>query len=93
MALPRHDKYNPLGYEQITGLSTAKALTVPTGARKAQIQAEDQDVRYRDDGTDPTATVGMVLASGADLWYEGDLDALSFIEATTGATLNVSYYA
>jgi len=91
----REDLYLPLvpkGYQQLTSLATATVLAVPAGARFALIQAEDQNVRWRDDGTAPTATVGVQLAAGADLFFTGDLSALRFIEETTSAKLNVSYY-
>lgn len=81
-----------LGYQQITDLSAAAALTVPTGARLAVLVCETQAVRWRDDGTDPTASVGMPLATGVVWTYPGDLSAIKFIETTASAKLNVSYY-
>lgn len=84
----------PLGYQQVTGLTTAKALTVPAGASRALIYAEAQNVRWRDDGTDPIATVGMLLlTTTGPLEYKGDLAAIKFIEATATAKLNVVYYS
>lgn len=83
----------PIGYQQITSLSAATALTVPEGARFALIQAEAQAVRWRDDGTNPTATVGMKIAVDAVLEYSGDLSTFKAIEAVLGAKLSVSYYA
>lgn len=82
-----------LGYQQITSLSAATTLTVPAGATLALIIAETQAVRWRDDGTAPTSTVGMPLATGSALSYDGDLKAVQFIEQTASATLNISYYA
>lgn len=83
----------PLGYQQVTVLNSAAALTVPTNARVALIQAEAQAVRWRDDGTNPTASVGMrMTTTDPGLWYIGDLAAVRFIEETAGAKLNVSYY-
>ena len=82
-----------LGFEQITSLSSSAALTVPSGATIAVVQAEGADVRWRDDGTAPTATVGMLLPAGAELRYTGALAALRLIQASAGATVNVSYYA
>jgi hypothetical protein len=82
-----------LGYQQITSLSASTALTVPTGATMALIVAETQGVRWRDDGVAPTASVGMPLATGVSLSYDGDLKAIRFIQQTASATLNVSYYA
>lgn len=82
-----------LGYQQITSLSSATALTVPTGATRALIVAETQAVRWRDDGTDPTASVGMPVATSTYLSYDGDLSRIKFIEQTASAKLNVTYYA
>lgn len=82
-----------LGYQQITSLSASTALTVPTGTTMALIVAETQAVRWRDDGTAPTTSVGMPLAVGTSLSYDGDLKAVRFIEQTASAKLNVSYYA
>lgn len=92
---------NCLGYQQITNLSSAAGLTVPaldpsTGlnceAVFALIVAETQGVRWRDDGTAPTASVGMPLSPGIPLQYDGDLSKIRFIEQAASAKLNVSYY-
>lgn len=82
-----------LGYQQITSLSSAAGLTPPQGATMALVVAETQGVRWRDDGTNPTASVGMPIAAGAYLNYDGDLNRVKFIEQTASAKLNVSYYA
>lgn len=82
----------PLGYEQITDLSSAAALSPPAGAALALIVVEGQAVRWRDDGTSPTAGVGMTLAVGTLLEYGGSLSAIEFIEQAAGAKLNASYY-
>ncbi len=82
-----------LGYQQITSLSAATGLTIPQGTTLALIVPETQNVRWRDDGTNPTASVGMPIFVGASLSYDGDLNRIKFIESTAGATLNISYYA
>ena len=90
-----------LGYQQITSLSSATYLTVPSVDLNglackptiAIIIAEGAAVRWRDDNTAPTATVGMPLATGVTLQYDGDLNMIRFIEQTGTAKLNVSYYA
>jgi hypothetical protein len=84
----------PVGYQQITSLSAAAALTVPAGATFAIIDTESQGVRWRDDGTDPTSTVGKPLPAtdGVDLFYDGDLSRIKFIEQAASAKLNVAYY-
>lgn len=85
---------SPLGYEQVTSLSSAAALAaVPAGAAVALIQAESQNVRWRDDGTNPTTTVGSILPAGSTLQYDaGSFARLKFIEVAASAKLNVSYY-
>lgn len=83
----------PKGFEQLADLSAAAALTPPDGAAFALLNAEGENVRWRDDGEDPTATVGMLIVAGVDVTYQGNLANIRFIEVTAGATLNVSYYA
>lgn len=82
----------PLGFVNVTGLSTVKGITAPAGTVTVVIVAESQDVRWRDDGTNPTASVGMLLAAGAEMTYTGDISKLKFIETTASATLDVSCY-
>lgn len=82
----------PMGYQQITSLSAATGLTVPTGATLALIQAESQNVRWRDDGTNPTASVGMYIVVDTVLSYTGKLSAIKFIQTAASATLNIAYY-
>jgi len=82
-----------LGYQQITSLSSAAGLTPPQGATLALIVPETQAIRWRDDGTNPTGSVGMPVAAGSYLSYDGDLNRVKFIEQSASAKLNVSYYA
>lgn len=84
-----------LGYQQITSLSAASGLTIPTGTDPTYclIIPESQAVRWRDDGGTPTASVGMPLDPGTPLQYDGDLNRIKFIEVVAGAKLNVSYYS
>jgi len=87
------DNITPKGYQQIADVSTpAKTLTVPAGANQALIIPLTQAVRWRDDGTDASATVGMPAAADTPFWYIGDLTALTFFEQVAGAELNISYY-
>ena len=85
----------PCGYQQVS-IDSATMLTVPTTCggppTMVLITPEAQAVRYRDDGTAPTATVGMPLAVGAALEYEGDINAIEFISQTSGAKVNALFY-
>lgn len=83
----------PVGHQQLTSVGSATALTVPAGARVAIIQAETKDCRWRDDGTNPTSGVGIILsATGSPLFYTGTLSAFKIIETAASAKVNVAYY-
>lgn len=84
--------YTPRGYQQITSLSSATGLTVPTNAHFAIIVAEGNTVRWRDAGVDPTASVGMPLPALSYFFYTGNLAAIKFIQVAPTAVLNVVYY-
>lgn len=85
--------YAPLGYQQYTSLSSATNLSgYPPEATIAEIIVEAQGIRYRDDGTAPTSSIGMPVAAGNAFQYSGDLSAIQFIQQTSGAIINVSYY-
>ncbi len=91
----------PLGYQQITTLTSAVGLTLPTVPAHscltmgyAVIQAESGDIRWRDDGTNPTGSVGMLIPEGGELNYCGDFSALKLINSSGSTSIaNVAYYA
>lgn len=77
-----------------TGLAAGlDSNAVPTGAVWALVQAEAQAVRWRDDGNDPTTTVGMVIASGSSHWFRITvLSAIKIIRAAAAGIINISFY-
>ena len=88
----------PLGYGKITatasavGLSSVPSIGIPAGATLVIVEPEGADARYRDDGTNPTASSGMRLGDGARLAYSGDLTQIKFIAQTGTAAFNVIFY-
>ena len=83
----------PLGYVQVTVLSASTGLTIPAGCCLIRVIPQTQAVRWRDDGTAPTATVGQPLAVGAELLYDATgMVALRFIEQVASAAINVTFY-
>lgn len=92
----------PAGYQQISAatLATAQNLTLPTltvGQAGMQvgytlIQANGGAIRWRDDGTAPTASVGMLIADGGELTYTGDPTKIKLILSTSTPTADISYY-
>lgn len=82
----------PCGYQQMTSIGAATGPTVPVQAKYAVIVAEAQAARWRDDGTSPTSTVGMLLPVNTPFTYLGNLGALKFIQSTAGTIVNIAYY-
>lgn len=83
-----------LGYQQVTSLGSATGLpSIPTKAVIAVVTVETAGVRWRDDGTAPTATVGMpIAANGSVSFLETPLSAIQFIAQTGSPVLDVAYY-
>jgi hypothetical protein len=79
-----------------TGLGAGLGATlaaIPTGATYALLQAEAQAVRWRDDGVDPTTTVGMLLAAGGMQWLRNtDLSAVKILRAAAAGIINIAFY-
>jgi hypothetical protein len=75
-------------YAQETSLGTAVTLTPPTGAKSCQIQADGASVRYRQDGTAPTISVGMLLADGDDTILAGHINQIKVIAVSDLARRN-----
>ena len=80
----------PMGYAQVVGI--AAAISPPVPGRILKLMPESQGIRIRDDGTDPTTTVGLLIPAGACYEYKGDVRALRIIEAAASTTLNVLGY-
>lgn len=94
-------RLTPLGYSKLTGLSTAKGLAggtlgaIPDGSVYALITPEGNNVRWRDDGTDPVAgatDTGTPLLEYASWFYNGDLTAIKIIEDAATAVVHVVFY-
>jgi len=89
----------PLGYGKITNLTAAVGFSaisggIPVGAAYAMVQSEGANVRWRDDGTAPTALLGMPIYAGASpLVFSNNLAAIKFIQVAPTATLDVSFYS
>jgi len=80
----------PRGYYQLTTLSSA--VSIPGPGRICWLIPETQAIRFRDDGTDPTTTVGFLIPVGVCFKYNGDPKALRIIEAAASASVNILSY-
>ena len=83
-----------LGYQQIgAGIAAAAGFTLPAGTEFVEVTVGAQAVRWRADGTDPTAAIGMPLAVGATkIFTTQQLSLVKFIEQVAGAVLDITYY-
>lgn len=81
-----------VGFQTLSSLSTATRLTIPNGARFAMISVEAQDVRWLDDGNNPSASVGMPMSVGDTMWFTGTISEFRVIEQASGARVSVGYY-
>jgi hypothetical protein len=85
---------------QLTALTLATKIpaatggsAIPDGAELAVIRVEAQNLRWRDDGVAPTATVGMlILPADQPYVYTGDLANIQLSAATAGCIVNISFY-
>jgi hypothetical protein len=86
----------PLGFESLSAANLAASYglqAIPVGARYARISVQTAAVSWRDDGTAPTATIGMIQpAALTPFLYAGDLTAIRFILVSGSPIVNVSYY-
>lgn len=91
-------QYTALGYCQLTSLAVATGLAtcsggIPVGSTFVEICNGAVALAYRDDGTAPTAGVGMPIAAGVCFQYAGfPLSAISVIQTAANGVLNVSFY-
>ena len=98
----RDANLDPIGYDSLDDVSTAKGLAngagaaIPANARYALVQAIDNNVNWRDDGTDPVNgnQGGFRLVANDSFLYTGNLYKIKFIESTSGSTadVNVVFY-
>jgi hypothetical protein len=79
-----------------TTTSSSASLTsggIPSRANLVALQAETANVRYRDDGGAPTASIGEIIVSGQQPFlYSGTLSTLQFIAASGSPLLDVLFY-
>lgn len=73
-------------------VTTNTTLTVPGGTKIAQISVETASVRWTDDGTSASTTVGHLAPAGTAFQYAGPLASMKFTAVSGSPTINVSYY-
>jgi hypothetical protein len=82
----------PPGQHNLT-LASSTALTVPAGARFANVCASSAAIRYTTDGiTTPTASIGQPLAAGTCISLFGPRVLKTFQAISVAGTLDVEYF-
>ena len=95
---PRHKEFedHPAGYEQLTVANSSVGFaSIPINTNKAVVIVETATIRYRDDGTAPTSSVGTKQFVNSTLILDGRDKIDSFRAIRTGATsakLSINYY-
>lgn len=95
--------FSPVAYdfESITVSSTALGFTAakitPVGtlpAIFASCTLETNSIRFREDGLDPSATVGQLIAAGNTIEVCGqqNINTVRFIRVSADGTLQCHYY-
>jgi hypothetical protein len=92
MAIPYTKGPLSPGQHNLT-LTSSSALTIPTGARYANVCASLADIRYTTDGTTtPTVGIGQPLAAGACIELSGPQTLQNFRAISASGTLDVEYF-
>jgi hypothetical protein len=80
------------------GFAAAKIKSESNGTIhpiSAVFSTEDADIRISTDGTDPTASVGLLIETGTIVAIKGESDIRNFKairDAGTDAVINVTYF-
>jgi hypothetical protein len=97
----------PLGFCQFTAQSSAQLLsavtptstttcTPPAKAAWATVVVETNSIRFRDDGTAPTVSVGMLIAPTSSVpqpfTYNSNMKAIQFIAVLGSPVVDISFY-
>ena len=88
------DQYRTLGYETLSITNTAGSLTAGvTGAKSFVGRLETAQVRFRNDGTVPTSSEGVLLEVGDQIVLsESDFDTSFIRTGGTSGTLKGHYF-
>ena len=82
------------GYQQVAAQDaiTAAGPTIPLGTMVMRVQTIGENIRWRDDGTNPTTTTGERLASGSVMEYIVRKLPLKVIAEQNTTQINYTFY-
>lgn len=94
MASKKHLRY--VQYNSLTAartLATINGQAVPSTADYAEVSVETQPVRWRADGTDPTAAIGNLLPVNTTLQIPKSMfGTIKFIETAATAVMSLNFF-
>lgn len=79
-------------FTPVTVSSTAIGFTPPANSTWCILSIETNSVRWRDDGTNPTASIGVPMVAGEKILYTASLSAIKFIRQSADASLQGACY-
>jgi hypothetical protein len=84
-------------YAVAIATNAVTTLTVPVGTAGAEICVETAGIRYTDDGSTPTSSVGIPVVPASStlptcFQYFGPLNKMKIIGISGSPTIDVSYY-
>lgn len=80
------------GFVLVSSFSVSTGFTPPANSTVCFVQAEGNNVRFRTDGTAPTASTGQLLPTSVLMQLTANLAGVRFIPVTGSATLDVDCY-
>ena len=86
----------PCGYQQLLNFNAVQSLTIPPAPAppaRPCIITPTANCRYRDDGVNPTAALGLPMPANIPLLYDGDLTKFRIIPQSGSATADIVYYS
>lgn len=90
-------RFSPIGTMQLTGsvgvlVLTTGSIGAISGADAAVIAVSGNDVRYRDDGGQPSSSFGVLLKANTTFDFSGNFTNLQFATVGGAATVDIATY-
>lgn len=90
-----NDSGTSTGYVQLASLGSAIGFTLPAGSQWCIVIPEGAPIRYRVDGTNPTAAIGVPLVVNQPVIFRfsaAQFAAVKFIQQSVGGIANIDCY-
>lgn len=83
----------PLGHEEVTvGASPTPLPSVPAEARRVVLRPISNPITFCDDGSNPSASHGMIVDADSVFIYDTDPDENFLLWAASNTEVRIAYY-